>query len=494
MGLIPLILILVGSSLCLPFFQAKRWAFTLWGPVVAFDLMLLKQLLGPLAHVNGGGGPDAGYVGMAVGFYLAFAAPICALAVISLIIAGFSFPRAAGWNGWGIGLGMVTTAISIFGFIGQTTPEVTIAVVDSKGEPMPDETVSFATFQFGSGRSLGEGRTGKSGEVRIRIPPRVWSASLKADDGVTSAIGVGQSSDSFLEPNSLILRQWWSCREWGWLQPRFASSGAMGNQSRFELRLREADEITSKWMSEELHRGLLETLHEGRHASALTEMCDNLESFDEFPLLGQIAKKAEPFPELVSAILNSKADSIDRFERMLQAGERGRWSGVDQMTYSAICRWLGLDEDSKKVRETGPKIREHLHRFADELLTTAEPLWKTYGPVGFHLRSYAKAAAPRLLHAMEGKDEAHAGMYWFAVESARPDVIEMEPFFASEDRYVAASAIAAVWDRLSPAQASIAVEQLGAISHAGENSWFQHRLDELIPKVRARVRSESQSN
>ncbi len=147
------------------------------------------------------------------------------------------------------------------------------------------------------------------------------------------------------------------------------------------------------------------------------------------------------------------------------------------------------------MRETAPKIREHLHRFADELLRTAEPLWKTYGPVGFeHLRSYAKAAAPRLLHAMEGTDERHISRFWFAVESAKPDVVEMEPFFAAEQRYVAAGAIAAVRDRLSPAQASIAVERLGAISHAGENSWFQHQLDELIPKVRARARAELQNN
>ncbi len=325
LGPILLFLILIGSSFCLPFFRTKRWAFTLWCPVVAFDLMLLKQLLGPLAHVNSGGGPDAGYVGMAVGFYLAFAAPICALAVISLIIAGFSFPRAAGRNGWGIGLGIVTTGMSIFGFLGQTTPEFTITVVNSKGLPMPDETVHFVTSEFGSVRVLGDRRTGKSGELRFRLPPGGWSAYLKADDGVTSAIGVGESSDG-IQPNSLVLRQSWSCREWGHMQPHFARSGPMGKQRRFELRLRDADEITSKWMSEELHRGLLEVLHEGRHASALTEMCANLESFGEFQLLGQIAKKDEPFPRLISAILDHQADVIDGFEKMLQDGERGRWT------------------------------------------------------------------------------------------------------------------------------------------------------------------------
>lgn len=310
MGLIFLILLLAASSL-LPFTRAKRFGFVLWGPVVACALMLLKQLVGPLIGVHGGGGPDAGFVGIEVGFYLAVAAPICALAVISLVIAALSFPRGAAWNGWGIGVGAATTAISVFGFLGQTVPEVTVAVVNSNGFPVPDEEVRFGRFQFGSGRPLGQRRTGRNGEVRMRVPPHEWSAWVEGEDGVTSAVGVGRSSDSFLEPNSLVMTRWWSCREWGSVQPRFSKTESSGKPRRFELRLRAANEIRSTWMSGELHRMLLEVVQEGRHASALKDMCDNLESFGEFPLLGQIAQKNEMFARLIGGVLDHQADLID---------------------------------------------------------------------------------------------------------------------------------------------------------------------------------------
>jgi len=99
------------------------------------------------------------------------------------------------------------------------------------------------------------------------------------------------------------------------------------------------------------------------------------------------------------------------------------------------------------------------------------------------LHELAKPAVPKLLHAMEFSRLPTLD-YWYALEASQPDVDQVRPFFNSSNPNVAVAAIDAVQKKLSPADATAALEKLQSLSHPGENSWIQHHIDSLIQEIK----------
>ncbi|GEM_PF-4940359 len=500
--------LLVGT-VALPFLRGHRWVLVFWSPIVVLDFLILRQIFGILPH-NVGHTPDSGFVGMAVGFYLLFALPLIIAAAVSLMVAGFAFPRKIAWNLPGVIGGLSTSAFAVFALTELQTPRTTITVTDEDGIPAPNLPVHFSVFEFGSTRSLSTKTTDKKGIVTMHLPPEEWSATIDSDNKMQSSVGVGRLVDNDSDPNSRALRRWWWNKEWGTTRPQLVLDGHFSEQHRFDLRLRKPNEVVSPWMAIELHRLLLEVLSDGKHASALREMCDNLESFNELELLGQIAAKNQTLSGNVAQVLVHDADVIKGFRAGLLVKEGKRSDNSNwPYEYSVLCRWLGFDEDPQSIKDTAPKLHERLQQITDKLLTTAEPLWPKHGPVVFsEFGKLVKPAVPRLLRAMEIADERYIATFWDTLERSKPDVDQVRPFFQSNNPFVAAAAIYAVRDKLTSEDAKNALEKLRAISAPDMSRippdptttqeplfreqlnaiWLQQRLDELIPAISARLK------
>ena len=167
-----------------------------------------------------------------------------------------------------------------------------------------------------------------------------------------------------------ILHYWWS----GEFQ--FATIGPFARQRLFMIQLRDAKESVSPVFAKELQKTLLEVLNKKRGSILLTTICDNLESFDEIPLIGEIADKYPDLRSDVALILSKMASRIS-----------GAWDGVSETekykrefeeehnwSYYYTCDWLGFKADFDTLKATNGQIKVKLAQYADDIIAAAEPL------------------------------------------------------------------------------------------------------------------------
>ena len=475
---------LIAGTLALPFFRKHRFALVIWTPVVISDILVLHGIFEVLPR-NIGHSPDSGFVAMGVGFYLLFALPIIIAAAVSLAVAAFAFPRKIAWNLLGAVGGMIAAALSAYTLIEVRTPTTFVTVLDGAGKSIPSVAVHFATFHFDASRSLGTQTTDQYGVVSRNLPPNEWSATVTSSDGMESSVGVGTINGSGV----FVQRLWWRGKDWGKTTERLTLDRCFGDKNHFDLRVREPGEVVSPWLTKELHQLLLETLNDGKHASVLQEMCDNLETFSEFELLSRIAAKHQNLSAAVAGILRHDADIVQGFRAGLMKKEGKKPdNSFWPYSYEVLCRWRGLSDDPQDVKENIPKLHEELRKIVEELLNASEPLWTKNGPVVFsELGQLAKPAVPRLLGAMENADEHWLLEFLRPLKECQPDVDQVLPFFGSDNPFVALTAIAAVRDKLTADEAKTALEKLRSISRPNmprnlpdptytESSAYQHQL------------------
>jgi hypothetical protein len=476
---------LFAGTIALPFFREHRFALIIWAPVLISDVLVLHGIFGILPR-SMGHSPDSGFVGMAVGFYLAIASPIILAVAVSLIVAAFALPRKIAWNLSGVIGGLIASSLAACVLIEIQTPTTSITVLDGSGKPIPGVEVHFSTFHFDLGRSLGIRTTDLYGRVTIHLPPNGWSAAVSSINGMESSVGVGSVNRS----GAIVHRLWWRNKDWG--KTTESLTVDVGKENHFDLPVREPGEVVSPWLTKELHRLLLETLNDGQHARVLQEMCDNLESFSELDLLGKIAAKNQSLSTEVAGVLRHDANIIQGFRAgLLKREGKKPDNSVWPYSYGVLCQWRGLSDDSQHVKENIPKLHEDLTKITNELLTAAEPLWAKNGPVAFaELGKLAKPAVPRLLRAMETADEHLLLQFLTPLKACQPDVDQVRPFFGNDNPFVAFTAISAVQDKLTAEEAKSALEKLHLISHPDtprnlpdptytESSVFQHQLIQL---------------
>ncbi len=115
--------------------RKSPWSVVLWLPAVvltgACTLLLIRLTFGG-GH---GGGPDAGWVGMANSFRLLFALPV----IIAFFLFLFVFPRAVAWRPRYVLAGIVAivlTPVALGTWFQASKPTITFRVTDAGGLPL----------------------------------------------------------------------------------------------------------------------------------------------------------------------------------------------------------------------------------------------------------------------------------------------------------------------------------------------------------------------
>ena len=360
---------LLVATIYLPFVKNKRWTLLIWAPVVTFDIKALFEIFSPLPH-SVGHDSGSGYVGMAVGFYLMFALPFAIAIAISLIVAAFAFPRRPAWNVLDV-IAASAVSIGVFYSLNEVTSDrVTIQVIDEQGKPLPSSSVELSTYRIDNSARSSIKATNRDGESKLWVPRYGgWKACARSNGKMDESLEVDKSQQENDEATR-ILRYSWS----GEFQ--FATIGNFARQRRFVIRLRDAKESVSPVLAKELHQALLDVLNEKRGSLFLTTICDNLESFDEISLLGQIAEKYPDLRSSVASILSQKALRIsnawkgvsDTVKYKREFEEEHNWS------YYYTCDWLGFKADFDSLKATNAQIRAKLAKYANDIIAAAKSL------------------------------------------------------------------------------------------------------------------------
>lgn len=244
------------------------------------------------------------------------------------------------------------------------------------------------------------------------------------------------------------------------------------------------NELVSSETEKQLHSHLLEVLN-GHSQFNVSSINGNLESYFELPLLVQIAEKYPATREEMAGGLSDKANLVYRCWSTIVSIENNKRSNW-WITYTELCQWLGFNDDPKSTQQTAPKIQAKLENMAGDLLVLAEPFWGRSKSIIVYgdLNELAKPATTKFLHAIEFTSGDWGQSGWLALERSQPDVDQVRPFFDNTNVYIAASAINAVRKKLSPTDATVALDILCFYSsHPGGNIWLQNQINDLIPLV-----------
>lgn len=468
----------------------RRWGLAVWLPAVTLPLAITAGLLREVPGKLVGPGSDTGFVAMSSGFYLILALPLILLCAAVWVGALICWPRreARNWQG-GIS-GILICATGLMALHSYEGYQAEVEVVDARGRPVPGQNVNFShtSFVSGSSRKLGSAVTNANGLAVLRVPRgSAWSAQTTTEDGTKCTVSIVMNGGSYGATPDYRLTRWsWFNPKWGWA----SSVGVIQNvaeQRRLTLRLRNADEVVSKFVVATMRRQIA-LFGEGK---------PNHLDFDTGPekleVLPDFLAMAKAHSDLMAAnthLLDGFADALSGAFGVVASHDQPGAGSEIAISFAMLAKWIGAEPKNAK-----PLIESRLQGLAEELVNVSEPLWRANGPVGVgHLGRLAKPYAARMLSALEqmpADERRPVHSFAHALKIIDASVEQVAPFFDSKDRAVAVAALGSVSRKLAPDELQA---RLTALSRPGERDWIQRAIqsdiESLLLELKARQPNE----
>ena len=399
---------------------------------------------------------------------------------------------------------LVTSLLALSLHGEDQAPARTVRIIDEDGKPLAGVKVRFRESAGGVSGTTGGDVTDADGKVTLHPRSATWKVVVDREGGGDCSVGVGILHDGI---HPCLTTDWRDPKWQGVCFEELWIDGNYDQQANFELAVRKPGEITSPRLAKELRRLLQECLDHGSHADALSQMCNNLEHYDDLDLLAQIAAKHPELAATVATILDEDTQNLADYWTVLNVkhsryDDPGGW----EVKYSALCHWRGLDDNRALLDATLPKLQAELQKITDSVLDAAEAVWPSRGIVAFpHLGKHAVARVPRFLQVMENAGAHFIAWQW--LQKCDPTVDQVRPFFQSRNPFVAFAAIACVSGKLTPADATTALAKLRSLANPGmprtlppydpahldaylrqnDANYMEEQLEKLIPQIEARA-------
>jgi hypothetical protein len=373
--------------------------------------------------------------------------------------------RQQNQTGWIIG--SLISVIVVIGLLvrGEITEATKFIVLNTRGEPIPNQTLLVASSHYGNPSSWHSVTTNRKGIFTLWLSPGKSIYLNASTDSLSGNVRIWNQEDITLSRRTTLNTycdwDYSEMHQYGHRWGSFPVSIAIGQKTPVPLILKSETELTSPYIRTAVRSALLQA-RDGTCPLDLTQLVSNPEALEQLDLISEVmAKQPSTRPALIQGLQWS-----GQFVISLDSASNPH---IQERGFDAIrclyVQWFNLTPNTTPQPSDAltPAFKQKVDALALQIISTVKPYFETEPVASGVIREMGQAGHPAIqdyAQAFSSATKQCQDQMLYNLSALKPSVDDLKWLVESKDPRLVFAGYEAAMDNIKPEERDLAKERV----------------------------------